>query len=439
MQGTSNGFRNSHRSLAQGTWVGLAAIITLGLVATAVNAQKPAVVVSQSSVMFDVQGGGCPNACSFTAGMTPNGGGFGVDGWGDIAISMPYGNVTDVYNGTTGTVTTITSVSNQAGATFDSQRNLYVGPLYKHKLIKIPFVNGAWVAGNPDAAPACTGNDTVECGMPNLGTDYNTNPDYKNTAFDASSNLFMVTATDDVHGGNKIYMLPAASLYTSTPTLILSDEADHVIASIAFDPWGNLFFTDVVYSSGGQHNQHATSAYLNVLPYSGTAYAAAKTVLVTHTIASPGDYDNALSGVTVDRSGTVYFSDLNGTYAIPNNPATPAAAANAYLVSTTGRQAVDDGWQWRFICGGLRQWHAGSHTYPAQQCCGSRLCNWHRIDREYHGGPERRGLHWQRELRACGRQYGNRFGRNQRQLPDRLPRRSERRILLGLGEVDSGH
>ncbi len=345
MQACLNEFRISFRSLAGGTWVGLLLVLISGLGAATGNAQKPAVIVSQSAVMFDVEGGGCPTACSFNAQMTPNGGGFGVSGSGDIAISMPYGNVLDVYSGTTGKVTAITALSNESGASFDSHRNLFVGPLYKHNLFKLPYVNGTWVAGNPDTDPACTGNDTVECRMPNLTNVYNSNPDFKNTAFDPAGNLFLVSATDNIHGGNAIYELPAASLYSGPPVLVYADDATHAIASIAFDPWGNLFFTDVVYSSGGQSSQHATSAYLNVLPYSSsTGYAAAKTVLVTHTIASPSDYDNAMSGVAVDRSGTVYFADGNGTYAIRNNPSTAPDAANAYLVSTTGgKQLMTDG------------------------------------------------------------------------------------------------
>ena len=233
----------------------------------------------------------------------------------------------------------------KSGATFDKDKNIFVGPLYKHRLFKIPFVAGTWVTGNPDSDPACTGNDTVECGMPNLGTNYSTNPDYKNTAFDPAGNLFMVTATDDIHGGNKIYVLSAANLYTGPPVLVYTDDATHVIGSIAFDPWGNLFFTDVVYPSGGQHNQHATSAYLNVLPYSSaTGFAATKTVLVSHIIATPGDYDNALSAVAVDANGTVFYSDGNQTFALANNPLMPADIANAYLVSKTGgKQLMPDG------------------------------------------------------------------------------------------------
>ncbi|HKF50193.1 MAG TPA: hypothetical protein VKB38_22725 [Terracidiphilus sp.] len=345
MQAILGKFRNPFGSLLAGTWIGLFVVLIFGLGVITGSAQKPAVVVSQASLLFDVQGGGCPGSCGFNAQLTPNGGGFGVDGWGDVAISMPYGNITDIYNGTTGKVIQITSLSNQSGASFDSHRNLFIGPLYKHKLIKVPFVGGTWVSGNPDTDPACTGNDTVECGLPNIGTDYNSDVDFKNTAFDSAGNLFMVTATDNVHGGNSIYMLPAAGLYNTAPTLVFTDDATHAIASIAFDPWGNLFFTDVVYSSGGQSNQHATSAYVNELPYSSSSgYASSKTVLVTHTIASPSDYDNALSGVAVDRSGTVYYSDINGTWAIPNNPSVTPAAANAYLVAASGgKQLMVDG------------------------------------------------------------------------------------------------
>ena len=343
MQAIVNTPRYSSLSYPTRVWFAMLLALILCFGATLANAAgKPAVVVSQASPLFDMQGGGCPN-CGFTAQMTPAGGSFAVSNDGYIAVAAPYGNVLDIYNPRTGAVTAI-AVSNISGATFDSQKNIYTGILYSHSLYKFPYVNGIWATTTTNA-PTCTGSDTVACTMPNIGTDYNSNVDFKNTGFDAAGNLFMVTATasSGTAGGSKIYELAAANLYGS-PTLVYTDDATHAISSIALDPWGNLFFTDAVY--GELNNSNVTNSSLNVLPYSSsTGYASSKTIVATWTNPSPGGYDNVLSGVAVDpATGTVYYSDSNQTIAIPNNLATPPDVANAYVVSTTGAfQLMPDG------------------------------------------------------------------------------------------------
>ena len=309
---------------------------------------KYSIVASQSSVILGVQGGGYPGACSFNAQMDPNGGSFGVSKDGDIAVAAPYGNVLNIYNAATGTVE-VFPLSNVSGGTFDNQKNLFVGPFYKRNLYKLPYVSGDWVSGDLDAAPNCnaTGIDTVMCKMPNVaGGDYNNNLDWKNAAFDSAGNLFMVTPTagSGTAGGNKIYELTAANLYIGPPTLVYADDSTKNILSIAVDPWGNLFFVDGVYGELNGGNQN--SASLNMLPRSSTSPTGfdAKAVVMTWTNPAPAAYGNTMSGVAVDENGTIYYSDGNGTYAVPNNLLTGPIGAKAYVVSSQGgKQLMPDG------------------------------------------------------------------------------------------------
>jgi hypothetical protein len=222
--------------------------------------------------------------------------------------------------------------------TIDSKNNLYMGHLYNSAVYKIPFVSGAYVAlSDLSSAPNCTGTDTAICTVANIpsgGT--------KAVAIDASGNLYMVTVPASP-GTNAIYECNAACQTGGTATLVYSDTTG-AVSQIAFDPWGNMFFTDGVYTSGTNFsNDQAASSNLYELPYTaGTGFAAMPTLLQTLTIASPGNYDNQLDGVAVTSNGTIYYADQNdGMFAIPNTKAGGPDTAHQYVVSALGAKGME--------------------------------------------------------------------------------------------------
>jgi hypothetical protein len=123
------------------------------------------------------------------------------------------------------------------------------------------------------------------------------------------------------------------------------------VSQIAFDPWGNMFFTDGVYTSGTNFsNLESSSSNLYELPtstgagYGGatTGFAAAPTLLQTLTVASPAGYDNQLDGVAVGSNGTIYYATQNeGTFAIPNTQTGGPDTAHQYVVSSLGAKGME--------------------------------------------------------------------------------------------------
>jgi sugar lactone lactonase YvrE len=333
MQATENKLKAQSRThIAKLRAVSLR-VLAMCAFATVAAAQRPAIVVSQASLVAATSGG-------FTTGGDPSGGSFAVTQQGDIAVGTTYGsNGLVLVNSVTGLLTYYTAANNAVGVTIDSQNNLYYGTFYGGSIGKIPYVNGGYPAP-PSSQSACIGTDTNWCTMPNPGSGI------KSMAFDAAGDLFMVTQTSSsANTGNKIYELTKGSLYTGTPTLIYTDIS--AVASIALDSKGNLFFTDALYSDTAQ--QTSTSSALNELPYSGTAYATTPITLVSYNPSPVGQYDSVLSGVAVDQNNTVYFQDQSaGIFAFPNNGTQTLSAsyvlANEYQVSAqTGYQiAVDN-------------------------------------------------------------------------------------------------
>jgi sugar lactone lactonase YvrE len=313
-----------------GALVALFVLATMCLFSTPASAQaKPAIVVNQFSWLGTISGGG------FLAGQSPTGGSFAVNQNGDVIVSNTYNGHVYLYNGKTGAVTTLSSsFSNPGGVTVDSQNNIYISHLYNSIIYKIPYVNGSYVAvTDPSATPYpanCAGNDTVECQFAKPATG-----NARAMAFDAAGNFYMVT-TPSSTGASAIYKCAVASLPNCTGTSIYSDA--NTIGSIAIDPWGNLFYTDAIFTS--LSNQASTNSALNELTYSGGVYSSTPIVLETYTDASPGNYDDSLGAVGTDANGTVYYAtQYNGILALPNNHGS-INTSNVYGVSKQGGKAL---------------------------------------------------------------------------------------------------
>jgi sugar lactone lactonase YvrE len=332
-------------------------IICLG--ATAANAgapTKPPIVVSQVSWLNTLQGGGAlasGNAAGTTFGVNPN---------GDILISTTYTNEVLLINGQTGAVTVVVNWTannyNVGPIALDAAGNLYVGGLYTNNVIKVPYINGAYVAapepnlsGKPPVPANCTGTDTAECNFGSHLTDA-ANGYYfgvVSMAFDPAGNFFWAM-TDANTTPNSIWECTVKCLATGTPSPALLYQEPKTtntatigqlnVGALAFDPWGNLFFTDAALSSAGS-NESVTSN-LNELAYSSSSktYATKPTVLHTLTNAKPGSYDDELDGVAVDGNGTVYFAtQYDGVFAFPNDGGT-IDTTQIYGVSTQGAKVL---------------------------------------------------------------------------------------------------
>jgi sugar lactone lactonase YvrE len=290
---------------------------------------------------------------SFTDGQTPAGGSIAVTQNGQVVVGTTYSNKVYVVNAQTGaTVGAPVSVSGPGGITIDSSNNLYVSHLYNSVIYKIPFVKGAYVtwSDNPTPAPpACTGSDTVECtfvSYPSSPTPPNSGG-LKAIAFDPSGNFYMVSEPSSSGAGQSyIYECNASCMPAGTGTLLYSD-ADGV-SQIAFDPWGNLFFTDANYLESGSSNEGnsgAASSSLWEIPKAGVAappFTGTPTLLQAFTNAgTPGGYDDILASVTVNpTTGTIYYGLLyDGTYGIPNSQAGGPVIANQFAVSSQGAKA----------------------------------------------------------------------------------------------------
>ena len=143
-----------------------------------------------------------------------------------------------------------------------------MGHLYNSAVFKIPFVNGAYVAlSDLSSAPNCTGTDTAICTVANLPSG-----GIKAVAVDPSGNLLWSRFRLRL-GVNAIYECNAACQTGGTATLVYSDV--NSVSQIAFDPWGNLFFTDGIY--GGTN--FANVETIQFKPertgvYGGTGFAA---------------------------------------------------------------------------------------------------------------------------------------------------------------------
>ncbi|MGO8757568.1 MAG: hypothetical protein ACLQG3_05525 [Terracidiphilus sp.] len=317
--GTNNG-----NQYAAATTVKATVVVESTLVASDV----PALLMNE--IVWSYQSG------AFTDGQNPAGGSFAITQDGQIVVGTSYDNEVDFVNASTGALTSQVKISGPGGLTIDSSNNLYMSHLYGPSVLKIPYVNGAY-ATLSDTSPAnCTGSDTALCtfaSVPSGGV--------KAIAFDPSGNFYMVTVPASP-GTSAIYECAASCQTGGTGTLVYSDV--NSVSQIAFDPWGNMFFTEGVYTSSTNFgNLNSASSNLNELKYtSGTGFASTPTLLQTLTIASPGSYDNQLDGVAVTSTGTIYYATQNeGMFAIPNTETGGPDTAHQYVVSSLGAKGME--------------------------------------------------------------------------------------------------
>jgi sugar lactone lactonase YvrE len=297
---------------------------------TVVASDVPALLMSQ--IVWSYQSG------AFTDGQNPAGGSFAVTQNGLIYVGTTYNNKTDIVNASTGALVQQLAMNGGGVFTIDSKNNLYMGHLYSSAVYKIPFVSGAYVAlSDLSSAPNCTGTDTAICTVGSIPSG-----GMKAIAFDASGNLYMVTVPASP-GTSAIYECAASCQTGGTATLVYSDTTG-AVSQIAFDPWGNMFFTDGVYASSGNFSgDEVNTSNLYELPYTaGTGFATTPTLLQTLTDATPANYDNQLDGVAVTPTGTVYYADQNdGTFAIPNTKTGGPDTAHQYVVSALGAKGME--------------------------------------------------------------------------------------------------
>jgi hypothetical protein len=312
---------------------GLLACATACALATTASAQtRPNVVLSQTTVLAGYPAGGAFGSGT-AAGTT-----FGVNSKGLIIAGTAYGNTIVQVNGTTGAVTTLGAYSNPGPVAVDGADNFYIGDLYDATIVKVP--NGAYatVHAATSSTPVCKGSDTVECTLPSLVSGpYG----YAAMVFDAAGDFFF-TSTNGGSAGNAIFECSAACLKSATPAATMlfqeptSAAAQLIVGGVAADAFGDLFFTDSVVDS----NEKSSVSNVKELLKSGSGFSSTATVLYTLTIAAPGNYDNQITGVAVDASGTVYFADeFDGVYAFPNANGA-ITASKLYTVSNTGAKIL---------------------------------------------------------------------------------------------------
>lgn len=357
MRTNLNHLRFPLRSNGTGIWGALFAVLTMCLcAATASAVSNPnAIVVSQVTWLNALQGVGAEaGSGGALASANTAGTNFGVNSNGDIILSNTYGNQILLFNGQNGAVTVLGTFGpgNASGIALDSKDNLYVAGLYTNNIAKVPYINGAYVSGISsfsNTTPACTGSDTAVCLFSTHLTDA-ANGYYfgvVSMAFDAAGDFFF-SLTNANTLPNAILECTVACLSTGTPSpaLIYQEPTTTNAATIgqlnigamAFDPWGDLFFTDSAISSAG--SGESVSSNLNELVYSKGAFASKPTVIQTLTDASPGSYDDELDAVAVDSNGTVYYAtQFDGVWAYPNNGGT-VDTAGLYGISSQGAKLL---------------------------------------------------------------------------------------------------
>jgi hypothetical protein len=340
---------NPSRSYATKAWIAMLAVLTICLCATVANAQTAPlqpINVSQVNWLNPVLKGGVQY------GDAPDGQNIAVNSNGDIFV----GTNTDLemVNEQTGVVTSIIGTNTAgfsaiSGVTIDAQNNLYVAEAYGATIWKVPYLgNGAYAVFDDGTSTVCanfganSSLDTLTCTMPHLT--FSGNSYYfqiENIVVDKQGDLFWEMLPS--YGEGALWECSVACLGgTGSPIVVFQEPVNAAaqlqIGSMAFDPSGNLFFTDMSGSGKTSNlNELLTSTSAG---YGGvtTGFAVAPTVLYSYTPASAGD---EIDGVAIDpATGTVYMATLySGVFAFPNSAGVVNPAA-IYGISTQGSKLL---------------------------------------------------------------------------------------------------
>jgi hypothetical protein len=304
------------------------------------------------------------------AGDVAGGSSWGINSDGVIVASTTYGSEIIQFSGTGDAVTVAGPFKNAGGIAIDSTGFLYVGGQFTSNIIKVPMSStgtyswtvdpGASTFGTTPATtvPACTGTaktDTAagECliGNPAAALGYFGT---ESMAFDSKGDLFI--GTDDQNSANaySIFECTHSCLYTASaapaPVLIYQEPINTTnptvagqlyVGTMAFDPWGNLFFDD-----NAQTNTNGTeaSSYVKELAYNATAktFATAPVTLASFSDGTPSQYDDQIDTIYIDPvAGTVYFALANeGIFALPNTKTGGVNTAGLYAVTSQGAKLM---------------------------------------------------------------------------------------------------
>ncbi len=340
----------NHLNETSQSWLsaGITALIcaSLGLGSVAAGQAVPKVVLSQSTQLTTLPGGGVISSGNYAGSE------IAVNQQGNVFLGEPNGGDVLMINGTTGARSTVISGwGNPAAVLVDSANNLYIASLYSTQVevLKIPYVSGAYVTATAPTAttPGCTGSDTAECYVANLT---NGNDGYyfqtRSMTFDAAGNFYFAYGTST---GSNIFECTASCLTTGSPqaSLIYADTggpgtngATYGIGGMTVDSAGNLFFADSAYKVDSSYNPTSYQSNLKELVYTaGTGFAATPVTLYTMTPSSPGAYDDEIT-TAVWANGVLYWGTvLDGIYAY-TDAAGVVNVADPYTVSTQGVKAM---------------------------------------------------------------------------------------------------
>jgi hypothetical protein len=376
------------RYMSRGSFVALLSVLAIFMFAGAANVAAQAgqgIVVSQIT-----WGAAWPNGGAFS-GENVAGNSWAMNSKGVVVASETYGGSIIQFASPGYTQSVAGPVSNGSGVAIDSNDNLYVSDEYNQEIVKIAptgtVTSGKYTEGSTGtyswtadptsssayaALTACTGVNATDQALGMCSITEPASIGYfgvEAMAVDKANNLYI--ASDDSGAGSGTYGTPAWSIYkcgstclggTAAPILVYSEPLSTTpsttgqlyLGDLSFDYQGNLYFNDAAVSKDS--NQTVVSSNLNELQattakntgFGGatTGFVAAPTILITETNASPGQYDDHISSVWVDKgvgtpgAGTVYFGLANsGIYAMPSNKGV-VNTAGLYAISNQGDKMI---------------------------------------------------------------------------------------------------